>query len=53
MHDIDIGNYADGNATYVTADDIDGVIAFLENILNGLVTIFLKIMSINFTYYSI
>ena len=36
MHDTDIGNYADGNATYVTADDIDGVIAFLENALNTL-----------------
>ena len=36
MGDIDIANYADDNTPYVTADDIDGVIAFLENASNTL-----------------
>ena len=36
MGDIDIVNYADDNTPYVTADDIDGVIAFLENASNTL-----------------
>ena len=36
MDDIDIANYADGNTPYVTADDIDGVIASLENVSNNL-----------------
>ena len=31
MDDIDIAKYADDNAPYLTADDIDGVIASLEN----------------------
>ena len=31
MDDIDIANYADDNTPYVTADDIDGDIASLEN----------------------
>ena len=51
MGDIDIANYADDNTPYVTADDIDGVIAFLENASNTLfkwfMTIFLKVMPIN------
>ena len=36
MDDIDIENYAEDNAPYVTADDIDGVTASLENALNTL-----------------
>ena len=36
MDDKDIANYADGNTPYVTADDIDGVIASLENASNTL-----------------
>ena len=31
MDDIDIAKYADDNTPYLTADDIDGVIASLEN----------------------
>ena len=31
MDDIDIVNYADDNTPYVTADDIEGVIASLES----------------------
>ena len=31
MDDIDIANYADDNISYVTADDINGVIASLAN----------------------
>ena len=31
MDDRDISNYADNNTLYVTADDIAGVIASLEN----------------------
>ena len=34
MDDIDIANYADNNIPYVTADDIDAVVASLENTLN-------------------
>ena len=53
MDDIDIANYADDNISYVTADDINGVIASLANTsstcLNGLVAIFLKVMLINAT----
>ena len=36
MGDIDIENYADDNIPYVTADDIDEVIACLENASNTL-----------------
>ena len=36
MDDIDTANYADGNTPYVTADDIDGVLASLENASNTL-----------------
>ena len=36
MDDIDIENYAEDNAPYVTADDIDGVTASLENASNTL-----------------
>ena len=34
MHDIDIANYAEDNIPYVTAHDIGGVIASLENASN-------------------
>ena len=54
MGDIDIANYADDNTPYVTADDIDGVIAFLENASNTLFKWFsdnlLKLMPLNATY---
>ena len=36
MDDIDIANYSDDNAPYVTADDIDEVKALLENASNAL-----------------
>ena len=36
MDDIDIANYADDNKPYVIADDVDGVIASLENASNTL-----------------
>ena len=36
MDDIDIANYADDNTPYVTADDIDGDTASLENASNAL-----------------
>ena len=36
MDDIDIANHADDKISYVTADDIDGVIASLENASNTL-----------------
>ena len=36
MDDTDIANYAHNNTPYVTADDIDGVIASLENASNTL-----------------
>ena len=34
MDDIDIANYADDNTSHVTAGDVDGVIASLENASN-------------------
>ena len=36
MDDTDITNYSDGNSPYVTADDIDRVLASLENASNTL-----------------
>ena len=51
--DADIEIYADGNTPYATADDIDGVIASLENASNTLFkwfSDFLKVTSINGTY---
>ena len=36
MDELDITNYADNNTPYVTAEDIDGVIASLENASNTL-----------------
>ena len=36
MDDLDITNYADNNTPYVTTEDIDGVIASLENASNTL-----------------
>ena len=36
MNNIDIANYADNNTPYLTADDIDGVIASLKNASNAL-----------------
>ena len=53
MDNINITNYADDKTPCVTADDKDGVIAFLENASNTLfkwfMTIFLKVMPINAT----
>ena len=54
MHDIDIANYADDNTLYVTVDNIDEVIAFLENASNTFCKWFsdniFKLTSINATY---
>ena len=36
MDDTDIANYSDGNSPYATADDIDRVLASLENVSNTL-----------------
>ena len=36
MDDTDIANYAHNNTPYVTAEDIDGVMASLENASNTL-----------------
>ena len=47
IDDIDIANYADNKTSHVTADDIEGVIASLEN---GLGRIYLNLMPRNATY---
>ena len=47
---IDIVNYADHNIPYITADDIDGVIASLQNASNTFSKWFsdnFKVMPIN------
>ena len=53
MDDIDKVKYGDDNTPYVTADDIYGVIASLENVSNTLFKWFSYnlIMPINATYY--
>ena len=57
MDDIDIANHADGNTPYVTADDKDGVTAFVENASANLfkcsVIIFSKVTPINATFWLI
>ena len=54
MHDIDIANYAEDNTLYVTVDNIDEVIAFLENAPSTFCKWFsdniFKLTSINATY---
>lgn len=55
LNDVDIASYVDDNTPYVIANDINGVIAFLEKasralFLNGLKKICLKVIPENVIY---